>query len=130
MSMSHPLGFLKSDDPFSKLKGTVFEDMATRLRMIKAKPGVEIYRAGDASPVAYYVYRGRVRLTLPDADGNDIELGEVKKGGVCGHSSMLTGTVRVATATTIESSELIEIGRDDFLILVERWRLNDIEHGT
>jgi CRP-like cAMP-binding protein len=128
--MAHSLGFLKNNDPFSKLKGTVFEDMAPRLRLFKAKAGDVVYRAGEASAVAYYVYRGRVRLTLPDADGGEVELGIVQKGGVCGHSSMLTGTARVATATTIESAELIEIGRDDFLILVERWRLSDIEHGT
>jgi CRP-like cAMP-binding protein len=128
--MAHSLGFLKNDDPFAKLKGTVFEDMAPRLRMVKARSGDVLYRTGDASPVAYYVYRGRVRLTLQEADGNEVELGVVQRGGVCGHSSMLTGTPRVATATAVDSAELIEIGRDDFLVLLERWRLSDIEKGA
>jgi CRP/FNR family transcriptional regulator, cyclic AMP receptor protein len=128
--MSHTLGFLRSSNPFSKLKGTVFEELAPRLRLLKLAKGDVVYRAGDSSPHAYFVYRGVIQLTMPDADGREVELGLVRKDGVHGHSSMLTDTPRVATATAVENCELIEIGRDDFLIVLERWRLSDIEKGS
>ena len=61
--MTEPMGFLRRSQPFSKLAGTVFEDMVARLKMHVLPAGTVLYRAGDPSLRAYFVYRGAVRLT-------------------------------------------------------------------
>jgi CRP-like cAMP-binding protein len=57
------------------------------------------------------VSRGEAVVTLANADGEVVRLGE---GGFFGEMSLLTGEPRTATVTAVTDCELLEIGADAF----------------
>ena len=56
----------------------------------------------------------------PDNQGKEITLSHINAGGFFGELSLIDGGVRTATVRTVHDSDLLTLGRDDFLRFVEK----------
>jgi MFS transporter, NNP family, nitrate/nitrite transporter len=82
------------------------------------KAGETIFRKGDPGDALYLVVYGKVRVYLPGEDDKDADLAIFEAGGYFGDLALIDGKDRSASASAVEDSQFILIGRTDFLTLM------------
>jgi uncharacterized membrane protein len=82
--------------------------------------GETLFRTGDPGLAMYIVCKGEVEIYIKDHAGQKITLTEARPGDVFGELAMLDAGPRSASAVASEDSELIELDRDDLLLLVTK----------
>jgi len=80
--------------------------------------GAVIFRQGDAGHEMYVIAEGRVRLTI-GTGGHEKEINILGAGEFFGELSLLSDAPRSATATALDDTVLLCIGRDVFTMLVQ-----------
>jgi CRP/FNR family cyclic AMP-dependent transcriptional regulator len=80
--------------------------------------GTVIFRQGDPGNEMFVIAAGRVRLTLGEA-ALEKELTVLGPGEFFGELSLLSDAPRTATATTVEDSTLLVIGRDVYAMMMQ-----------
>jgi len=80
--------------------------------------GAVIFRQGDTGHEMFVVGEGRIRLTIGKG-GHETEVNTLGPGEFFGELSLLSGEPRSATATAIEDSTLLAIGRDVYAMMVQ-----------
>jgi CRP-like cAMP-binding protein len=83
-----------------------------------------LFRAGDPGDALYIIASGKAEVLAAFSEkcttgGSIAKLGE---GHAFGEMALLTGSPRTATIRSIEETELLEIGKDDFERLIARDR--------
>jgi uncharacterized membrane protein len=99
------------------------DDRLSLAEVIDRRPlasGEILFRAGDSGDSLYVVQSGEVELFIKDTAGQKIVLTTSGPGDVFGELSMLDQGARTATATALEDSELLELDRDDLLLLFRK----------
>jgi len=79
-----------------------------------------LFRVGDPGETLYVVAAGEVELAIEDNVGEKIVLAIAGKGDLFGELALLDEGSRTATATTRTPAQLVEVGRDDLLRLVQQ----------
>ncbi|MCE9573032.1 MAG: DUF1003 domain-containing protein [Deltaproteobacteria bacterium] len=82
--------------------------------------GEMLFRTGDPGHAMYIVSKGEVEIFIKDHAGQKITLTEARPGDVFGELAMLDAGPRSASAIAAEDSELIELDREDLLLLVTK----------
>lgn len=82
------------------------------------KRGTNIYAKGDPGTSLCAIGTGRVRISVPTAEGKDAVLSVLGKGAILGEIALLDGHPRTADATAVTDCELFVIERRDFLPLM------------
>jgi CRP/FNR family cyclic AMP-dependent transcriptional regulator len=106
------------DMEFFKLLGE--EDrraLAEVVDLIRLKDSETLFRAGDPGESLFLVRSGEVELYVRDNAGQKIILDIVRPGDFFGEIALLDAGARTATAVSVADSELIELDRDDLLLL-------------
>ncbi len=76
--------------------------------------GTTIFREKELGEAMYVIARGRVRISKHVVEGVEKTLSILEEGEYFGEMSLLLNAPRSATATALEETELITLGRDDF----------------
>lgn len=76
--------------------------------------GAVIVRQGEVGSEFFVVTAGRVRTTVADSRGGEVELGVFGPGYFFGEMSLLTGEPRGATVTALEDTRVVVITKGDF----------------
>jgi CRP/FNR family cyclic AMP-dependent transcriptional regulator len=94
--------------------------MATEARRdeLRFPKDAVIFRQGDPGEEMFVVASGRIRLTIGKG-GHETEVNTLGPGEFFGELSLLSGEPRSATATAIEDSTLLAIGRDVYAMMVQ-----------
>jgi CRP-like cAMP-binding protein len=93
--------------------------MATAQREeFRVPKGSVIFRQGDPGHEMFVVAEGRIRLTIGKG-GHETEVNTLGPGEFFGELSLLSGEPRSATATAVEDSTLLAIGRDVYAMMVQ-----------
>ncbi len=79
-----------------------------------------IYRSGDAGERAFIVNSGRVEVAINDVQGARCVVEIVEQGGAFGLSSLLASANHLTSALAIEDTRVIEIDRDDLVVLLTK----------
>ncbi|HEX8557356.1 MAG TPA: DUF1003 domain-containing protein [Pyrinomonadaceae bacterium] len=79
-----------------------------------------LFRAGEPGESLYLVRSGEVELFIQDNVGQKITLDTAGPGGFFGEIALLDSGPRTATAVALTPAELIELDRDDLLLLFRR----------
>jgi CRP/FNR family transcriptional regulator, cyclic AMP receptor protein len=79
-----------------------------------------VFMRGDPGDALYGVVTGKVRISASAPGGKEIFLNVIEPGDAFGEIALLDGQPRTATASTLASSELMVIQRQQFLDLVRR----------
>ena len=106
------------DIEFFKLLGD--EDrraLAEVVDLIKLEDGETLFRAGEPGESLFLVRSGEVELFIKDTAGQKIVLDTVRTGDFFGELALLDAAPRSATAMALTQCELIELDRDDLLLL-------------
>lgn len=112
--------FLEAVKLFGNLRE---EDRASLAQMIDlrlVKQGMTLFHAGDAGECLYVVQGGEIELFITDTTGQKIVLTVAGPGDLFGELSMLDAHPRSATALALADSELLELDRDDLLLLFQK----------
>lgn len=90
----------------------------TRREELRFPKGAVIFRQGDSGQEMFVVATGRIRLTIGKG-GHETEVNTLGPGEFFGELSLLSGEPRSATATAMEDSTLLAIGRDVYAMMVQ-----------
>src|SRR5215213_9652405 len=88
--------------------------------LVRLDGGETLFRAGEPGESLYLVRAGEVELFISDNVGQKITLGTCGPGDFFGEIALLDAGPRTATAVALLASELIELDRDDLLLLFQR----------
>lgn len=92
--------------------------LAPELRFVRYTDGETLFRQGEEGESCYVVSRGKLKVSVAGEEGIaacELEIGE---RGLVGEMSLLTGFPRTATVTALGETELLEVNRDAFTLLL------------
>ena len=82
--------------------------------------GAILFRAGEPGESLFVVRKGEIEIYIKDTAGQKIVLNVAREGDIFGELALLDSGARTATAVALEDSELLELDRDDLLMLFRR----------
>jgi len=82
--------------------------------------GETLFRTGEPGESLYVVRSGQVELFIRDTAGQRIALTIAETGEVFGELALLDRGPRTATAVALTDTELLELDRDDLLMLFQK----------
>ena len=94
--------------------------LAAQIELRHFPPRHRIFKAGETAVHGYVVMSGRVRVTTTDDDQQEVVVDEPAHGEFFGFASMLQQKEHQTTATTVEETVCLEVGRDDIATLLTR----------
>ena len=87
---------------------------------VSVTAGQTLFEAGHPGESLFVVRTGEIELFIKDNTGQKIVLMNAIEGGLFGELALLDQGARTATAVALEDSELLELDRDDLLLLFQR----------
>ena len=96
------------------------EQLLVYARLERYTAGQLLFKKGDPGTSLMAILAGRVKISTPSADGEEVVLNILGPGQVFGEIALLDGKARTANATAIETSELVALDRGDFLPFLEQ----------
>lgn len=87
---------------------------------INVTAGQTLFEAGHPGESLFVVRSGEIELFIKDNTGQKIVLMNAIEGGLFGELALLDQGARTATAVALEDSELLELDREDLLLLFQR----------
>ncbi|MGI9089197.1 MAG: DUF1003 domain-containing protein [Chthoniobacterales bacterium] len=103
---------------FDSLSTEAAEKLCSLIAMRQFPASTRLFETGDRGDAMYLVERGRVRISVIDADGHEVTLSELQPGDFFGEMALIDGHERSAGATLLEDSRLAVLTRDDFLAFI------------
>ena len=105
--------FLQDIDIFEYTSTEDLSHIAAITEEIEIPSGQTIFKEGEISDALYMVVEGKVRLTRA---GQEVMVAQ--NSDVFGTWALFDDEPRVATATTLEDSRLLQIDKEDFIDLL------------
>ena len=87
---------------------------------IHVTAGQTLFEAGHPGESLFVVRSGEIELFIKDNTGQKIVLMNAIEGGLFGELALLDRGARTATAVALADSELLELDREDLLLLFQR----------
>lgn len=118
------LEILKKIPVFSNIEQENLERLQERLVRRRYKKGQVLFHMGDEGGSLYILQKGRVKVTIPTAIGDEVILAILSAGEIIGEMSLIDCNPRSATVQAMEETEVICLFREDFLnLLRERFEI-------
>jgi CRP-like cAMP-binding protein len=115
-----PLLLLRQIPLFHALNRNDGETLAALLQRRFVRKGDVLFRKGDEGMALYIVLRGKVRISMPTRQGEEITLAVLSDGDFFGEMAILDGLPRSADAAAQEESQLYVLNRKDFIAFLSR----------
>lgn len=116
---------LSKSDLLRHLPPEEVEQILTCVRNRELRPGEVVFRAGDPGDALYIVAQGTVEVLAPSPSGaGDLgqSIAELREGETFGEMAILSQGPRTATVRAVGEAKLLEIGKQDFELLIARDR--------
>lgn len=113
-------GLLQSIPLFGQLAPDEIDAMLASARLVQHRAREMIFAKGSAGDALYAVLAGSVRLSIPAADGREVELGILRPGELFGEVAVLDGGDRTADAIAIADCTLLVVDRAALLAALQR----------
>jgi len=88
--------------------------------LVKLEDNQTLFRAGEPGESLFLVRAGEIELFIRDNTGQKIILDITRPGDFFGEIALLDAGPRTATAVALTETELIELDRDDLMLLFQR----------
>ena len=82
--------------------------------------GEVLYRAGEPGESLFVVRSGEIERSIRDTAGQEIQLSIHSDNDIFGELALIERAPRSATATALTDTELLELDREDLLVLFEK----------
>ena len=99
-------------------EGRLQLSVAVKSRQLEA--GQVLFNTGEPGEALYIVKSGQIEIYIKDTTGQKISLAIIREGEVFGELALLDEGPRTATALALVDSELLELDRDDLLLLFRK----------
>ncbi|MFN7919454.1 MAG: pyridoxal-dependent decarboxylase [Bryobacteraceae bacterium] len=99
---------------FSSLTSDELNELASLAALQRLGPDTVVFREGDPGDALFVVVTGQVRISVATTSG-EVTLNTLGPGDIFGEIAVLDGRGRTATVTTTKATELVKIGRMEFL---------------
>ena len=109
---------LRSVPLFGSLDDEAAKDLRNLLSDKIVPRNTRLFRQGDKGDAMYLIENGRVRISIRDADKQEVTLAELAQGDFFGEMAIIDGRQRSADAQVIEDARLAILSRDAFLSFV------------
>jgi uncharacterized membrane protein len=86
----------------------------------KLPSGATLFNTGEPGDALFVVRSGEVELHIKDTAGQKIVLTIARSGAAFGELALLDRGARTATAVALSDTELLELGREDLLLLFRK----------
>jgi CRP/FNR family cyclic AMP-dependent transcriptional regulator len=113
-------GMLASVELFEHLNDEDRLRLAEVVDLRTLSAGTTLFKAGEPGDSLFVVRTGDVELYIKDTAGQKIVLTIASPGEIFGELALLDRGARTATALALTDSELLELDRDDLLLLFQR----------
>lgn len=113
------LDAIRSVPLFASLDNEAATELRSLLRTQDYKGGTALFRAGDVGDAMYLIESGRVRISVPDDQQQQIVLAELARGDFFGEMAIIDGKNRSADAFVIEDARLAVLSRENFLSFID-----------
>ncbi|MCB0119877.1 MAG: cyclic nucleotide-binding domain-containing protein [Anaerolineales bacterium] len=114
------VAFLDKVHLFSGLDQGQLGGIAPKLAEREVSAGTQLIKRGDKGDGFYMVYKGKVKVTLPDAEGERI-LAWLDPGDYFGEEALIENRARSADITIVEDSLLLFLSRENFDQLITQY---------
>jgi CRP/FNR family cyclic AMP-dependent transcriptional regulator len=111
---------LRSVPLFSSLDDSAAKSLRSLLAVRELPAGTSLFRAGESGDAMYFIEDGKIRISVPDADGREITLADLARGDFFGEMAILDDKPRSADATAVEESRVFVLDSEDFHSFVRR----------
>lgn len=109
---------LRSVPLFASLDDDAARELRSLLSDKTVSQNMRLFKQGDQGDAMYLIESGRVRISIRDADEQEVILAELAQGDFFGEMSIIDGRQRSADAKVIEDAQLSILSRDAFLSFV------------
>jgi CRP/FNR family cyclic AMP-dependent transcriptional regulator len=106
---------LRSVPLFASLDDSAATELRDLLAIRDVPAQTPLFHLGDSGDAMFLIENGRVRISVRDADGDDVTLAELAGGDFFGEMALLDGKPRSADATVVDDARLAILSRKDFL---------------
>ena len=100
---------------FASISAEDLSELSRKLKQRRYPKGQTIFHKDDSGSTLHVIKKGRVRISIPSEDGQDITLAYIGPGDFFGEMSLLDEKPRSATVTAVEDTETLTLERDEFL---------------
>jgi NTE family protein len=94
---------------FADLSAEALTALADAVEWLRVHGGEAIVEQGDPGDCAYFIVRGRARVTTRDADGVEKVVGDLGPGQPVGELALIIGVTRTATVRAARDTELVRL---------------------
>jgi uncharacterized membrane protein len=115
--MSCDARMLAAVDLFEHLTDAERAELAAAIDVRRLDGGDTLFKVGEPGESLYVVQSGEIELFIRDTAGQRIPLAIVGSGEVFGELALLDRSPRTATAVALTGTELLELDRNDLLLL-------------
>jgi transcriptional regulator with AAA-type ATPase domain/NAD-dependent dihydropyrimidine dehydrogenase PreA subunit len=106
---------------FYSIPKSVIADIHSKSDRLTYNQNEIIFRQKESSDYVYVILQGTISLSYKPDKGREIELAVHRAGEVFGEMSLLTDSLRLVTARSIEKTSIIAVPREVFLTLYKRY---------
>ena len=115
---------------FSELEPEAFGELIDRLTPWRVPDQTQVCLEGQVSESMFVIAHGTVSVLTRDPKGQLIELARLVPGDFFGEIGLFTKAPRTASCVALGDAELLEIKRQDFDAMVNRFpRIKEVLHG-
>lgn len=111
---------LEGVELFELLSDEDRQALADVIDNVSIEAGQTLFQAGDPGESLYVVKTGEIELFIRDNTGQRIVLTTAVEGHMFGELALLDRGARTASAVALSNTELLELDRDDLLLLFQR----------
>ena len=113
-------GMLAKNELFEQLTEEDRAQLALVVDRRELQAGTTLFQAGEPGESLFVVSTGEVELFIKDTAGQKIVLTVAREGEIFGELALLDRGARTATAIALVDTELLELDRDDLLLLFQK----------
>jgi len=113
-------GMLAKNELFEQLTEEDRAQLALVVDRRELTAGTTLFQAGEPGESLFVVSTGEVELFIKDTAGQKIVLTVARDGEIFGELALLDRGARTATAIALVDTELLELDRDDLLLLFQK----------
>lgn len=98
---------------FGELNAEEFGEVVKKMILHQYPKNTTVFRQGESSSSLFVISSGKVKVSGRDPNNKEILLAELGDNSFFGEIAALSGKPRIATVTTLEDSDILELHKGD-----------------
>jgi CRP-like cAMP-binding protein len=110
---------LRATPLLESLRDDEIATLARHVRVVHFEPGAQVWTKGALGTHAYFVLKGRIRLTVTARNGHELLLQMMEPGDICGEISAIERGPRSTNATAETATDALSLASRPLIAAIE-----------